>query len=243
VALAVRQLSQYPVEFSNWPKSKLTVVSIVFVLLFSGLIWAFGFGESLSRWMELNSSGTLSSRLLVDQSIARYALPASSWWGFGPGTFQITFPFFTHALGDRAAGIWQNAHQDYLQVLMEWGYVGGALWAVLFFGGVGLTFSRHLKRQRSWDRESRLFSLACLLSMGGLLLHALVDFPLQIPSLQLYAAVILGFLWNFSDSPRRKRISRDRSSQHQTEAIQERVPAAHHQIFSQRTLTRIISYD
>ncbi len=38
-------------------------------------------------------------------------------------------------------------------------------------------------------------------------------FPLQIPSLQLYAAVLLGFLWNLSEPRRRrKRISQKADS-------------------------------
>ena len=97
---------------------------------------------------------------------------------------------------------------------MEWGYFGGALWAALLFGGFGLAMARHLKRQRSWDNELRLFSSACILSLCGVLLHAMVDFPLEIPSLQLYAAVILGLLWNLSDSrARRKRTSKARASE------------------------------
>jgi hypothetical protein len=39
------------------------------------------------------------------------------------------------------------------------------------------------------------------------LLHSLVDFPLQIPSLQLYAAVLLGLLWHLpAAQARRKRV-------------------------------------
>jgi len=214
-ALAYQQLNQR--EFRSSSKTKLTVIGVVFLMLVSGLIWAFGFGDSWNRWIELTNSSTGSSRWLVDETIVRYALPVSGWWGFGPGTFQITFPFFTRSLGDRVAGIWQNAHEDYLQASMEWGYIGGAVWAALLFGGLGLAIVRHLRQQRSWDSEIRLLSSACILSMCGLLLHAIVDFPLQIPSLQLYAAVILGFLWNLSGSRgRRKRISKTRASQETT---------------------------
>ena len=229
LAQAYQQMNQR--EFGNWSDTKLRAIGVVFVVLFLGLIWAFGFGDSLNRWIELTSSGSASSRLLVDETIVRYALPASGWWGFGPGTFQITFPFFTHRLGDRVAGIWQNAHEDYLQGLMEWGYIGAAVWAALLFGGLGIAIACHLKQQGRWDSEPRLLSSACILSMCGLLLHAIVDFPLQIPSLQLYAAVILGFLWNLPDSwGRRKRISKRRASQ---EAMHAKPQAAHQQIFYQ----------
>jgi hypothetical protein len=217
---ACQQSNQFLIEFRNWSKSKLTIIGIVFVVLLLGLIWAFGFDESLTRWIELTSSGTVTSRWLVDQTIFRNALPASGWWGFGPGTFQITFPFFTPTMGDRLAGIWQNAHQDYLQTLMEWGYLGSAGWAALLFGGLGMATVRHLRERRSWNSEVQLFSSACILSTGGVLLHALVDFPLQIPSLQLYTAVLLGFVWNLPNScGSRKRISKKHSSHRMTAPV------------------------
>jgi multisubunit Na+/H+ antiporter MnhB subunit len=212
LAMAYQQLNRSPNEYQHSSKTRLTAVVVSLALLFA-LIWAFGFGDSLSRWIELSNSETASSRWLVDQAIVRHVLSNSGWWGFGPGTFQITFPFFTETLGDRVAGVWQNAHQDYLQGLIEWGYFGGAVWAALLFGGLGIAIERHRRQQHSWVAETRLFSSACILSFWGLLLHALVDFPLQIPSLQLYAAVLLGLLWNFTDARgRRKRISGSRAS-------------------------------
>jgi hypothetical protein len=212
LVLAYQQLKQFSIEYKPWSKTQVTAIGVVFVGLLSWLIWAFGFGDSLSRWINLTNSGTGTSRWLVDEAIVGQALPASGWWGFGPGTFQITFPFFTRNLGDRVAGVWQNAHQDYLQVLMEWGYFGGAVWASLFFGGLSIALARHRRQQSSWNAETRLLSSACILSCCGLLLHALIDFPLQIPSLQLYAAVLLGLLWNLPDTRgRRKIISRTRA--------------------------------
>lgn len=174
LVLACQQLKQR--EFGTRPKAKWAVTGAVGVLLFSGLLWAFGFGDSINRWVEFATSDVDRSRWMVDETIIRYALPASGWWGFGPGTFQITFPFFTQQLGDRVAGIWQNAHQDYLQALMEWGYLGGMAWGALFFAGVGMAIAR-LRRHRSWNNELRLLSWACVLSICGLLLHGLVDFP------------------------------------------------------------------
>jgi hypothetical protein len=55
---------------------------------------------------------------------------------------------------------------------------------------------RHVRRAAVWPGSTGLFSLACLLSLTGVVLHALVDFPLQIASLALYVAVVLAFLWS-----------------------------------------------
>jgi hypothetical protein len=227
-----QQLNQFPIEFKIWSKTQVTAMGVVFVGLLSWLIWAFGFGDSLARWADLFSAGTGTSRWLVDETIIRSVLPASGYWGFGPGTFQITFPFFTQSLGDRLAGIWQNAHEDYLQGLMEWGYLGGTLWAALLLGGLGTAMARHRKQQRSWDAETRLLSSAGILSLGGLMLHGLIDFPLQIPSLQLYAAVLLGLLWNLPDARRRRRRTPKTQASERPQRKQAEPQAACEQVFS-----------
>ncbi|MBV9488688.1 MAG: O-antigen ligase family protein, partial [Verrucomicrobia bacterium] len=170
--------------------------AVLLIVLLACLVWALGFEDSSRRWEHFWDHLPSNSRLLVDQVIAGRVLPVSPWWGFGPGTFRIIFPFFTGPYGDRLAGIWEYAHQDYLQTLVEWGYVGGVLWAALLFGGWILGLTRHLHRARAWSKSTRLFSLACLYSLGGVALHATVDFPFQIASIALYAAVVLAFLWH-----------------------------------------------
>jgi hypothetical protein len=49
-----------------------------------------------------------------------------------------------------------------------------------------------------WRPRYRLFLPVILLALFGIALHALVDFPFQIASLQLYAAVYLGICWGTS---------------------------------------------
>jgi hypothetical protein len=44
-------------------------------------------------------------------------------------------------------------------------------------------------------REQVMWLALCALSLIGVLIHSLVDFPLQIASLQLISAVLLGQLW------------------------------------------------
>jgi O-antigen ligase len=105
----------------------------------------------------------------------------------------MKFPFYTHHLGDEVGGVWRFAHQDYLQTIVEWGWVGAALWAVVFAGGVWLCF-RNARALPSGD-GSRTLLFTAGLALCGIGLHALVDFPLQIASLQLYVVVFLGLGW------------------------------------------------
>jgi O-antigen ligase len=128
-------------------------------------------------------------------------LPDAGAWGFGPGTFAITFPHYTQELGAAIPGIWRFAHDDYLQTVIEWGWVGASVWALLFFGGLVRCF-HFCRRGRSADR-ALLFTSG--LALGGVALHALVDFPLQIASLQLYTAVYLGLGWGSGRWPESRR--------------------------------------
>ena len=173
--------------------------------LAGGVIWAFGFEVSLHRWQEFLGNFSSNPRYLVDEIIVRRILGTSGWWGFGAGTFRITFPFFTKPWGDRVGGVWEYAHEDYLQTLVEWGFIGAALWAALFLGGWVTAAARHARHGAVWPESTRLFSLGCLLSLAGVGLHALVDFPLQIASLALYAAVVLAFLWSHGGYGRPRR--------------------------------------
>jgi hypothetical protein len=75
---------------------------------------------------------------------------------------------------------------------MEWGWAGAAAWAVILIGG----FARAvwLATQKG-SAESNILSAACAFSLAGVMVHAAVDFPLQIASIQLFAASTAALAW------------------------------------------------
>ena len=178
------------------------------------LMLSFGIERSLIRWNQTLSSlfasegGAPWEGRLAIYRICLLSLSTAGWFGFGPGTFAIVFPFLQQKHGGELNGILRYAHQDYLQTTLEWGMLGSLLWMVLIGGGIFRAIL-HLQRDpRAVAREHGMWIALCALSLIGVLTHSLVDFPLQIASLQLIAAVLLGQLWARSserDRPPRKR--------------------------------------
>lgn len=140
------------------------------------------------------AEGTAEGRLLVAQVCLRM-LPDAGAWGFGPGNFAITFPHYTGFLGNRVEGIWTFAHNDYLQTAVEWGWVGAIVWSALLFGGIAVGLRAYLSRRAELPRSDYTFLLCLIFALVGVAIHAAIDFPLQIASIQLYVAVYLGLLF------------------------------------------------
>jgi O-antigen ligase len=81
---------------------------------------------------------------------------------------------------------------DYLQTLLEWGIAGTLLFAAILCGGVVASF---VALRSASLRSGRRELLLVLCAAFAVFAHAVVDCPLQIPSLQMTAAVLVGLLW------------------------------------------------
>jgi hypothetical protein len=151
--------------------------------------------QPLNRWQEQ------SGRILDDARwpafrVAMSALPNVGLCGFGPGTFRVVFPTYNAESANQAPGTWRFLHDDYMQTVLEWGWLGASLWALLFFGGVGIAIrSYHKHARRDWIPRRRVLQPLVIIALIGVALHALVDFPFQIESIQLYVATYLGLCW------------------------------------------------
>jgi hypothetical protein len=144
-----------------------------------------GMDRARQRWSAFaHTLGAENPRVLADRATLRM-LPDAGPFGIGPGNFAIAFPHYTAGLGKGIAGRWEFAHNDYLQTWVEWGWVGGGVWATLF-ALILVRFAPALLRPG--DLLLRGGGFACL----GMFVHAIVDFPFQIASLQLWFAVLLG---------------------------------------------------
>lgn len=96
--------------------------------------------------------------------------------GWGLGTFPVVYPqfrtFYTNFFVNQA-------HNDYLQLLVETGLLGFA--TMLWF--LATVYAHALKKMGNWTGEmSGALTLASLLGLSGILVHSAVDFNLQIPA-------------------------------------------------------------
>jgi O-antigen ligase len=153
--------------------------------------------QPLQRWQQFAGQFPADARW-TSAKTAISALPEAGWFGFGPGTFRAVFPYHSQAGENGVAGIWRFLHEDYLQFLLEWGAIGSAFWGVLFFGGMVVAFRAVRRPNSSWLPRQRTLIPLVLLALASVALHALVDFPLQIASIQLYVATYLGICWGSS---------------------------------------------
>ena len=175
------------------------------------LATAFGVDRSQKKWARNADDLVQNTRYQVYDVIWKYTLPVSGWKGLGPGTFELAFPLSAKESKNKEVRrwYWKYAHQDYLQTLVEWGWVGSALWAGLLGGGLLYGLLKLVRSYKSFLVEDRLFLGAACLALLGICLHALIDFPLQIASLQLYTAMVCAVVWTCGSwGSRRKRKAR-----------------------------------
>jgi O-antigen ligase len=134
-------------------------------------------------------------------------------FGFGPGTFIAAFQQHVSTAHIHEDAIWASAHNDWLQYFVEWGFFGGMVWLVLwaipswkaaqhFWVMVKPAFALERRRtRRSRERWHRSFEALRMylcfgvsLALVGVLVHAAIDFPLQIMGLQIYAFTLAGIV-------------------------------------------------
>lgn len=132
---------------------------------------------------------SLEERLEVPRLAARLILNAPIL-GHGGGTFYLTFP--PHKPEGAYPGFWKHAHNDFVEVAIDLGFVGVALWV-----GLGATAALTALRLLD-DRQPRLnrgVGVATLLAIIASSLQSAVDFGLQIPANALNFSLTLGLAW------------------------------------------------
>ena len=182
-------------KLSGAQKSVAIGGALAIVLALIAVAQATHLEQPLNRWQSLGERIPDDARWQASRMALR-ALPDAGLLGFGPGTFRVVFPAYKVGSGNPVPGTWRFLHEDYLQTVLEWGWLGSSLWALLFFGGIAVAIRNYKTyARREWTPRRRMLQPLALVALLGVALHALVDFPLQIESIQLYVATYLGICW------------------------------------------------
>jgi hypothetical protein len=185
-------------ELSGAQKSVAIAGALAMVLALIALAQATHLEQPLNRWQSVGKGVPDDARWQASRMALR-ALPDAGLFGFGPGTFRVVFPVYNVGSGNPVPGTWRFLHEDYLQTVLEWGWLGSSLWALLFFGGIAVAIRNYKTyARREWTPRRRMLQPLAIVALLGVALHALVDFPFQIESIQLYVATYLGICWGSS---------------------------------------------
>jgi O-antigen ligase len=152
--------------------------------------------ERLSYDRSLNTANEMRTRLWIWQS-AWAMWREQPWFGVGPGHFDHRFPKYRVRLAQFRPG---RAHNDYLNVLVDWGIVGAGIAGatLVLLAWHGISGWRRVRREGGDFSSSQSDRAGFVLgATGGLLfavLHSIVEFNLYIPATAATAAALAGGL-------------------------------------------------
>jgi O-antigen ligase len=160
----------------SWKQPLMLAGFLAAVIVF--LVWIGG-NELTRRLISIHSEAreeiSGGVRLGIDRDGLRMFLkkPILGW---GLGTFPTVYPEFRSFY---TTFFVNQAHNDYLQLLVETGLVGFSI-AVWF---LALTFRQAATKLNNWtETASGAMTVAALLGCVGILVHSCLDFNLQIPA-------------------------------------------------------------
>jgi len=185
-------------KLSGAQKSVAIAGALAIVLALIALAQATHLEQPLNRWQSVGERIPADARWQASRMAFR-ALPGAGLFGFGPGTFRVVFPGYNFGSSTPVPGTWRFLHEDYLQTVLEWGWLGSSLWALLFLGGIVVAIRTNKRyARREWTPRRRVLQTMAIVALVGVALQALVNFPFQIESIQLYVATYLGICWGSS---------------------------------------------
>ncbi|QGG93579.1 hypothetical protein GH983_24005 (plasmid) [Agrobacterium sp. MA01] len=156
---------------------------IVFAVIALALVlWAYG-AQTIERLGSVERSADVRFAL-YEQTWAM--IMARPWTGFGGGAYELAFPLF-HQPDVSVDLLWQKAHNSYLGLWADYGLIFGSLpWLVLL-----MLVSRMFVAV--WSRSAPDYAaIASIVVAIVAMIHATVDFSLEIQGYALLFSAIMG---------------------------------------------------
>jgi len=160
-------------------RMRVVIGLVAFGLVLVGMLTWLGGKELTARVSSISSESRTEISGGMRSSIDRDALSmfrSKPVLGWGLGTFPTVYPQFRSFYTNFFVN---EAHNDYLQLLVETGLVGFAtmIWFLV------VLYRRAVPKIGGWMTDvNGAVTLVCMLGLSGILVHSLVDFNLQIPA-------------------------------------------------------------
>ncbi|MEW6570645.1 MAG: O-antigen ligase family protein [Nitrospirota bacterium] len=111
--------------------------------------------------------------------------------GSGLGTFINVFPLYS---SDSTASIYDHAHNDYLEFILEAGIIGSVLLVLALFFYFCIVF------RAGWKGRAGVLKASMISAIGTISIHSIFDFNLHIMSNALMLMAICGMAFALSSS-------------------------------------------
>ena len=182
-------------RFGKVHPAKAAITLALLAALGCGVAMTAGIDRTLQRWGYLERELNPRNLRLQSQQRSLGFVQQAGLFGFGPGTYPAVNAAHT-PVPDELSGFKQFAHEDYLQAVIEWGFAGGLLWLLLLAGGPIQSMIIASRDRHRWLFRDLALHRVTLLALLGVALHALVDYPMQVPAIRLCVVVMAGLLWS-----------------------------------------------
>lgn len=106
-------------------------------------------------------------------------------FGAGFGTFENVFALYQPAGLQK---IWEHAHNDYLELLLEGGLVGVLIAGVFIYA----VLKRAFRGRGGWQGDAAYLKAGFIASIVTISVHSIFDFNLHVPSNAILLSIILG---------------------------------------------------
>ena len=177
---------------------RLPLAIVAGVLILGGMAFVYGIDKARSRLenvMATNNSDAGSSRQWLWETASKM-WHDHFWLGVGPGEFASSFPPYRTRFIQLNPG---NVHNEYLNLLVDYGMVGGLLFAASAGALIwwAVRTSKYVERgsDLGWKSSNRsAYFVGEVVGLTALAFHSLVDFNLHVPAIALTAAILVGLL-------------------------------------------------
>lgn len=181
----------------KWRETRIRAIACLVVLAIAGVVVAQKASNPTKRFEKMvTEEGTVDEIRFALWKPAVNVWQDHLWLGGGPGHFDYLFRRYRPAHVQLRP---MRAHNDYLNVLADWGLVGALLVAGAL-GSVAYALFRSWRfLQRSNDLRTRMsnrsaFVLGAGVGLAAILIHSFVDFNMYIPGNAMIAVAWMAFL-------------------------------------------------